>query len=292
MVGGVDAGGIVDGVGIDASAIAGEGDAPFLGDSEIGALPDRKRAQLLGVDAQAVIGLVADIGVRFAARLDVGADAAEPKQLALALEQSAHQLGGRDLRLVEPGESQDFRREVYGLEAAREHAAALGDQLLVVIGPRGARRIEQALALFPRGLAIAWIWVDENVAVIEGGEQANFAREQHAVAEHVAGHVANADDSKFLLLDILADFTEVAFDRFPRALGGDAHGFVVVADRAAARERIAKPVAVFGGDAVGDVGKSGRTFVGGDDEVSIVLIPAHHIGGRLNAVADDIVGDV
>ena len=93
------------------------------------------------------------------------------------------------------------------------------------------------------------------MAVIERGEQADVPRQQHAVAEHVAGHVADADAGEVLGLAIAAQRAEMALDRLPRALGRDAHGLVVVADRAARGERVAEPEAVLGADRVGDVGE-------------------------------------
>jgi hypothetical protein len=48
-VGGVDAGGIVDGIGVDAPAGERELDAPALGDGEVGALADHLGAQLAAV---------------------------------------------------------------------------------------------------------------------------------------------------------------------------------------------------------------------------------------------------
>ena len=54
---------------------------------------------------------------------------------------------------------------------------------------------------------------------------------------------------------------------------------VVVAGRAAGRERIAEPEAAFGRDLVRDVGERRRALVGRDHEVRIVAV-----------VADDSVG--
>ena len=53
---------------------------------------------------------------------------------------------------------------------AREDAAALRDQLAVVIVPARPRQLEQALALGP-ALRRIGIGVDEDVAVVEGGDQ-------------------------------------------------------------------------------------------------------------------------
>ena len=85
---------------------------------------------------------------------------------------------------------------------------------------------------------------------------------------------------------------EVALDRLPRALGGDAHVLVVVADRAAGGERIAQPEAVLDGDAVGDVGEGRRALVGGDDQVRIVVVVAHDVLRRHDLAVDEVVGDV
>ena len=70
------------------------------------------------------------------------------------------------------------------------------------------------------------------------------SRQQHAVAEHVAGHVADADAGEVLALAVDAELAEVALHRLPRAARGDAHRLVVVADRAAGGERVAEPEAV------------------------------------------------
>ena len=63
MVGGVDAGGVVDGVGVDPPAGQRELDAAGLGDAEVGALADHLAAQVAAVDADRVVGLVADVEV-------------------------------------------------------------------------------------------------------------------------------------------------------------------------------------------------------------------------------------
>ena len=69
------------------------------------------------------------------------------------------------------------------------------------------------------------------------------ARQQHAVAEHVARHVADAGDGDGLGLDVDVDLAEVALHRLPGAARRDAHLLVVVALAAARREGVAEPVA-------------------------------------------------
>ena len=80
--------------------------------------------------------------------------------------------------------------------------------------------------------------------MVEGGDQPDVLGQQHAVAEHVAGHVADADHGEVLGLGVDAQLAEVALDRLPGAAGGDAHGLVVVAGRAAGGEGVAEPEAV------------------------------------------------
>ncbi len=79
------------------------------------------------------------------------------------------------------------------------------------------------------------------MAVVERRGQLDRLRQQHAVAEHVARHVAAAGDADRVGLYVDAHFGEVAPDRKPRTLGGDAHRLVVITLRPAARERVAEP---------------------------------------------------
>ena len=69
--------------------------------------------------------------------------------------------------------------------------------------------------------------------MIERGNKANMLGQQHAVAEHVTGHVTDADAGEVRTLTVATQRTEMALDRLPGALRGDAHALVVVADRAA-----------------------------------------------------------
>ena len=64
VVRGVDAGRVVDRVGVDAPARRGELDAAELRAAEVAALGDDLAAQLAAVDAHRVVGAVADLGVR------------------------------------------------------------------------------------------------------------------------------------------------------------------------------------------------------------------------------------
>ncbi len=130
------------------------------------------------------------------------------------------------------------------------------------------------------------------MAVIEGADQADVLGQQHAVAEHVAGHIADADHGEVLLLAVTAQCTEVALDRLPRTTRGDAHALVVVADRTTRGERVVQPETVRTGNAVGGIGERGGALVGSDDQVRIVHVMTHHALRRHDLVVDDVVGDV
>ena len=62
----VDAGRIVDEVGVDPAAALRELDPAGLGDGEVGALADRLDAQLGGVDPDRVVAGIADLGLALA----------------------------------------------------------------------------------------------------------------------------------------------------------------------------------------------------------------------------------
>ena len=105
VVAGVHAGGVVDGVGVEPHAVLGGLDPAPLGEAEVAALADDAGAQVAPVDAQAVVGLVADLGVGLGGGLDVGADAAVPQQVHRRGERGADQLGRGEDGLRRPGPS-------------------------------------------------------------------------------------------------------------------------------------------------------------------------------------------
>ena len=80
-------------------------------------------------------------------------------------------------------------------------ASASRYQLLVVIGPGRPRQREQALAL-GKAAGCVGARVDEDVAVIERGEQSDVTRQQHAIAEYIAAHVADAYHTEILRLAV------------------------------------------------------------------------------------------
>ncbi len=93
VVGAVHAAGVVDEVGVGTAAIEAEFHTTQLGHAQVTALAHHLAAQFVAVDAQRVVGLVAHIGVAFAAGLDVSADTAVPQQVHRRLEQGVQQFG-------------------------------------------------------------------------------------------------------------------------------------------------------------------------------------------------------
>ena len=100
--------------------------------------------------------------------------------------------GDEHVVVLDPQRRPRLLGQLDALGGARVHAAALGDQLLVVVVPRRARQLEQPLALLERPRRVR-VGVDEDVAVVVGGDELQRPAEQHAVAEHVARHVADPD---------------------------------------------------------------------------------------------------
>ena len=89
--------------------------------------------------------------------------------------------------------------------------------------------------------------------MVERSHQLNLLRQQHAVTEHVTGHVTDAGHGKEIGLDVDTLFLEVSPNCLPGAPSRDAHLLVVVAGGAAGCKGIIEPEAVVTGYAVRDV---------------------------------------
>ena len=161
----------------------------------------------------------------------------------------------------------------------------------VVVGPGRARQLEEPLALGEARRRVR-IRIEEDVPVVERADQLDVTGEQHAVAEHVAGHVADPDNGEVGGLDVGSQLAEVALDRLPGATGRDPHLLVVVAGGAAGGEGVAEPEAVLDRDRVRDVREGRRALVGGDDEVRVVLVVADDVRRRHDLAAGDRVRHV
>ena len=88
-----------------------------------------------------------------------------------------------------------------------EDPAARGDDRRVVVGPGRAGQLEQPLALRKGGRRIR-LGIQEYVPVVEGRDEPQMLGPQHPVAEHVPGHVADADNRQFLAIGVDAEITE------------------------------------------------------------------------------------
>ena len=64
--------------------------------------------------------------------------------------------------------------------------------------------------------------------VVKRRHHGEFFRQQHAVTEHVTGHVTDTDHGHGVFLHINALLAEVPLHAHPTAFSGDAHAFVVV----------------------------------------------------------------
>ena len=128
--------------------------------------------------------------------------------------------------------------------------------------------------------------------MVERGNELHCPRLLHGIAEHVARHVADTDGGERGITDVEVHFAEVALHRFPGAAGGNAHFFMVVTGRTAGGESVVEPEPVLARDCVGDVGEGRGAFIGGDDEIGIVVIVAHDILGWNDLVLAEIVGNV
>ena len=213
-VGGVHAGRIVDGVGVESHPAQRRLDAAALCHAEIGAFADHLAAQFRSGDADRIVGPVAGGFVAFIGGADIGADAAEEQEIDLRFQNGLDQFLRREL-LADAEKLSRLRRERDLLGGARIDAAAFGDQRLVKVLPARTRQIEQALSFGESPFRIGF-GIDENVAVIESGDQLGSRLAQHAIAEHVARHIADADRGESDLADIDVHLAEVAFDRIPR----------------------------------------------------------------------------
>ena len=294
VIAGVDSCGVVDGIGVDEPATAGELDSGPLGEAEVPAFADHEAAQPVGVGPERIIRAVAGIGVGLGAGFHIRADAAVPEQVDGRHQDRMDESGGRQRKtatgMFDPERIAGGRRHVDGLRRAREDPSTLGQHRSVEVVPRGARQCEQALPFSERSGRIRRR-VEKDVAVIERGDEVRRVRQEHAVAEDVAGHVADADRRERFGVRT-PESVQVHLHRLPRPAGGDAHGLVVVPDGATRREGVAQPEAPCRRDLVGDVGERRRALVRGDDEIGIVPIVADGLPRGDDRAVDEVVGEI
>ena len=185
---------------------------------EVAALADHAAAQLGGVDAHGVVGLVAGVGVRLAST---------PSRRCRCRRSRA----GRRAPSAAPGSGRSARAWSASMPSAVARLVATAGSTSPSAGrrrrpPRSARcRSRPTTSAAARTGACAppssaagsgsgsrkmSRWLNAPISRI-------CARQQHAVAEHVARHVADADDRERLALHVAAELAEVALDRLPGA---------------------------------------------------------------------------
>ena len=117
-------------------------------------------------------------------------------------------------------------------------------------------------------------------------------RQQHAVAEHVAGHVPDTHHAEIGVLCVDAHLTEMTLYRHPGSARGDAHFLVVVPRTATGSEGVAQPETVFRRHLVGQVGEGGRSLVRRDHEVGVFIVLGDHIRGADHGPIDAVIGNI
>ena len=292
MIRHIDAGRVVDRVSVDASAIERVLDARLLGEAEVAAFDDNFRAKLRRGDSASVVGVVGDFGVGLARRANVGADAAVVKQIDRRAQNALNQRLAVERVGVASERGARLRTQLDSFLAAAEHAAAGTDELGIVVRPTRARQIVQALAFVEAGRGVG-VGIDEDVTMVEGGDELQVARAQQAVTEHVARHVADADhrDGR-AAVGVAAHLAQMPARRLPRAARRDPHLLVVVTVLAAGRERVAEPEAALDCDLIGDVRETRGAFVRSDDQIRTVVVEHPDARGMHRAGVGEVVGEI
>ncbi len=169
MVRAVHPGRIVDRIGVEQDAAQGGFNPAELGDAEIAALGNDPGPDLIAVDPDGVVCLVAHLAVRFGGRLDVRPDAAVVDEVHRRAQDGLQQLGrSHHRRRAREPERRNYRGgDGDGLCVARIHAAARADQRGVVVRPGRSRQHEQAAAFSQRAGRVR-SRVQEDVPVVEG----------------------------------------------------------------------------------------------------------------------------
>ena len=151
----------------------------------------------------------------------------------------------------------------------------LRDQRLVIIVPARSRQLEQPLALGP-ALCRIGIGIDEDVAVVEGGDQLDrlaTAACRCRTRRPTCRRSRRPAPARVCTSTPISRKWRCTESHAPSR--GDAHRLVVVALRTAAGEGVVEPEVALGGDGVGGVGEGRGALVGGDHEIGIVAVADH-----------------
>jgi hypothetical protein len=291
VVGHVHAPGVVDRVRVARPAARPVLEPRTLREPEVPTLCDDASPEGCRVDADAVVGPVADVGVAFGRCLDVRPDAAVVEQVNLSGEDPTdHLLAGR-AGGVRAEQAPHLRAQRDGLRRPIEDPASRAHRRGVVVPPRRARKIEKTLPLREAPLGIG-VRVDEDVGVVERGDELERPAEEDAVAEDVSAHVSDAAHRDRVPLHVDPEVAEVVLDALPGAPSRDSDLLVIVADAAARGESVPEPEAVLGRDAVRGVREVRGPLVRSHDEVGVVGVVSNHFGRMKDGAVDQVVRDV
>ena len=94
-------------------------------------------------------------------------------------------------------------------------AAAGGDERACRSRPTTNGAASNSRARSANDVAGVGVGIEEHVAVVERADELDVLREQHAVAEHVARHVADADDGEVVVVGVDVEVAEVAASPTP-----------------------------------------------------------------------------
>ena len=97
VVGAIDAGRVVNGIGKQVATTERKLDTPLLRKAKVAAFADDLDAQLVGIDTQVVVAAIVGVLMTLAARFDVGTDAAVVEKVSRRFENKVHQFGRRHL---------------------------------------------------------------------------------------------------------------------------------------------------------------------------------------------------
>jgi hypothetical protein len=127
MIGHVDAGGIIDGVGIYAPTGKRVLNPRLLRETEIAAFDDHFTAQFVSTNTAGVVGMIPHLGVSFVAGTHVRSDAAIVKEVYLGPHDRLYKTVGIKFTGLAFERRANFSREDNAFQAAAENSPALTD---------------------------------------------------------------------------------------------------------------------------------------------------------------------
>ena len=187
--------------------------------AEVAALADDAGAQLAAVDADRVVGAVADLGVRLVGGLDERADAAVPEQVdGRAQDRPARARRASSDVASTPSAARTSGESGDRLRGAREDAAARGDQRRGRSRPTTCRRPSANRRLrSANDAAASGVGIEEDVAVVEGGDQADLVASSSIPLPKTSPDMSPMPTTvNGARVDVAAELAEVPLARSPR----------------------------------------------------------------------------